>query len=199
MKKSIALFLPLAIFAIFSPVGFGHGGALDSKGGHNDRKKGEYHLHNSQNIQHKSSSVTQDEIGEEFIGDDLYVSDGDTIHVDVKGERKKIRFYGIDSPESTQPYGQEAKEALVNQLSTDTVRVVVMDTDRYGRVVGKVYSQSTYLNEFMVREGYAWWYESYAKSDRRLANLEREARENKRGLWQQKDPEPPWDYRRKSR
>jgi len=47
-------------------------------------------------------------LSETLIGNVSYVSDGDTIHIMVKGEKYKIRFYGIDTPEKTQEYGLEA-------------------------------------------------------------------------------------------
>ncbi len=46
----------------------------------------------------------------------------------------------------------------------------------------------------MVREGWAWNYVKYSKSPR-LAQLEREARAAKQGLWAGKNPVPPWEYR----
>ena len=68
-----------------------------------------------------------------------YVSDGDTIHMIVKNQKYKIRFYGIDTPERTQEYGLEAKEFVYKRIMNRNIKVRVMDTDRYGRKVGKVY------------------------------------------------------------
>lgn len=68
-------------------------------------------------------------------------------------------------------------------MDKSNVRVEAMDVDRYGRIVGKVYSREVYLNELIIKEGYAWWYERYAKNDKRFVELEEVARENKRVLW----------------
>jgi hypothetical protein len=47
----------------------------------------------------------------------------------------------------------------------------------------------------MVREGMAWWYRQYAPADRELARLEAEASAAARGLWSQRNPVAPWDWR----
>ena len=44
-----------------------------------------------------------------------------------------------------------------------------------------------------------WWYQRYAPGDHELERLEKSARENKRGLWADPDPIPPWEFRRKRR
>jgi hypothetical protein len=71
------------------------------------------------------------------------------------------------------------------------VRVVVRDTDRYGRTVGEVILQDgRNLNHKLVRAGLAWWYRQYAANDRALESLAREARAAKRGLWVEPAPTP---------
>lgn len=41
----------------------------------------------------------------------------------------------------------------------------------------------------------AWWYRQYAPNDRSLQALEEEARRERRGLWADPNPIPPWDFR----
>ena len=55
------------------------------------------------------------------------------------------------------------------------------------------------INEEMVRAGLAWWYRQYAHDDQALSDAENEARSARRGLWQDADPVPPWDWRRQRR
>jgi micrococcal nuclease len=50
----------------------------------------------------------------------------------------------------------------------------------------------------MVRDGFAWRYVRYDKSGE-FTDAEREAREHRRGLWADKHPVPPWEYRREHR
>ncbi|WP_422927028.1 thermonuclease family protein [Singulisphaera sp. PoT] len=47
-----------------------------------------------------------------------------------------------------------------------------------------------------MRGGWAWWYDAYAKFDGELKRLEDEARAARRGLWADKAPTPPWDWRK---
>lgn len=184
MLKLILIFITVTI-TIFS-----HSGGIDKNGGHYDKKAGEYHYH--------KKNISSDKINnrKEFKGRVVYVPDGDTIHINVDGKKKKVRFYGIDCPESTQAYGLEAKEFLMNNLNKNNVRVEVVSKDRYGRTVGKVYSNGIYLNQLLVKEGYAWWYKRYAENDKGLERLEIKARKQKKGLWKQNDPIAPWDYRK---
>jgi endonuclease YncB( thermonuclease family) len=47
-----------------------------------------------------------------------------------------------------------------------------------------------------VQDGWAWWYERYAPDDHQLAAAQRDAKAARRGLWQDKNPIPPWEWRR---
>ncbi|WP_319371201.1 thermonuclease family protein [uncultured Ilyobacter sp.] len=145
------------------------------------------------NIEHSKKS----EIPKEVRGKVLYIPDGDTIHITMNGEKFKIRFYGIDCPEISQPYGLEAKEFLMRHIDKNDVKVEVVEKDRYGRLVGKVYSRGVYLNELMVEEGYAWWYKNYAKKEKKMEILQIRAEKEKKGLWSQENPQAPWEYRKK--
>lgn len=129
------------------------------------------------------------------------ISDGDTIRVlHVEGGRKtevRVRLHGIDCPESGQPFGTAAKKATSARVFEKTVKVVVVDTDRYGRSVAEVlYDEDKSLNRELVQEGMAWWYRAFAPEDHELERLEREAREGRVGLWKDKEPTPPWEWRR---
>jgi endonuclease YncB( thermonuclease family) len=127
------------------------------------------------------------------------VADGDTLTVlDDAHTQHKIRLWGIDAPESGQAFGNRAKQALGEKVFGKMVRVQVVDHDRYGRTVGKVVLGDRQINLEMVQDGYAW---DYRQFDRRheYAAAERDAREHRRGLWADKEPVPPWDWRREKR
>jgi endonuclease YncB( thermonuclease family) len=55
------------------------------------------------------------------------------------------------------------------------------------------------LNQELVGVGLAWWYRQYAPGDRTLASLEAQARSEKRGLWSEKEPVPPWEWRKQKK
>ena len=59
--------------------------------------------------------------------------------------------------------------------------VVLQDTDRYGRTVGRVYVGNLDVNAEMVKQGAAWVYRQYAK-DQSLYRLEEQAKATQRGL-----------------
>jgi endonuclease YncB( thermonuclease family) len=96
----------------------------------------------------------------------------------------------IDAPEHGQDFGQQSKDALADLVFGKEVRVVTHGKDRYGRTIGDVFVGQTNVNEKMVADGWAWNFLKYSKSQR-LAELEKEAREAKRGLWAGKAPIAP--------
>lgn len=121
-----------------------------------------------------------------------HVSDGDTITLLAKGEKIKVRFYGIDAPESAQEYGQFCKDMLGDFLKGKEIKLEIKDKDKYGRVVGIVYANNEDINQKMVRNGCAWSYQNYTK---KYLEDEKYARANKLGLWQSKNPQNPRDFR----
>ena len=73
----------------------------------------------------------------EIAGRVVEISDGDTLTVLDGAQRQvRVRLAEIDTPESGQPYGDRARQALSDLAFGRAVRVVVVDTDRYGRTVG---------------------------------------------------------------
>jgi endonuclease YncB( thermonuclease family) len=138
-------------------------------------------------------------------GNVVGVADGDTITIlDEQKTRHKIRLMGIDAPEKGQPYGDASKRSLSDLAFGQLVVVDYNKRDRYGRVVGKVTRNGKDLNVEQVRRGLAWHYKQYQNEqeldDRSLyANEEYLAQRDRRGLWADKEPVAPWDYRRAKR
>lgn len=128
------------------------------------------------------------------------VADGDTVSLlDSNNKQHRIRLYGIDAPESDQPHGDKAREALAGMVAGKRLGVVVVETDQYGRLVGTLYADGSNINLALVQQGHAWWYQYFARHERPLAAAEKEARSARRGLWADNDPVPPWDWRRQQR
>jgi endonuclease YncB( thermonuclease family) len=137
--------------------------------------------------------------GKKVEGQVVAVHDGDTITVMRSGKGERVRLYGVDCPELSQPYGRNAKHFSSEHCFGKVVTVKVTDHDRYGRTVGEVIlPDGSSLNRELVKAGLAWWYYQYC-NDRSLGQLEEEARREKRGLWAGKNPQPPWDYRKDKR
>lgn len=123
------------------------------------------------------------------------VHDGDTITV-LSAERQdwRVRLAEIDAPELHQPWGQRSKQSLSDLVYDHSVRVLWKQQDRYGRIVGRVYVGDIDVSAEQVRRGLAWVYERYA-TDPSLVPIEAEARADRRGLWVDPAPVPPWEYR----
>ncbi len=136
----------------------------------------------------------------QFVARCVGVTDGDTLKVlYVEGETKseiKIRLYGIDAPERKQAFGTQAKTALSELAFGKDLTVTSTGRDRYGRLLAWLAVESTPINAEMVRAGFAWHYRKYAPKETELADLEADARANRRGLWIDAAPVAPWEFRK---
>jgi len=76
-----------------------------------------------------------------------------------------------------------------------------MDTDRYGRTVALVSVDKQLLNKELVKAGLAWVYDRYCSEPicESWKNFQLRAKFDKRGLWADPNPIPPWEFRRKKR
>jgi endonuclease YncB( thermonuclease family) len=123
------------------------------------------------------------------------VADGDTITVlDAANAQHKIRFHGIDAPESHQAFGQKSKQKLSDYVAGKAVTVTWKSKDKYGRILGTVWLGSTDINLLMLRDGYAWHYKRF-DTNPVYAAAESEARAARRGLWSDPNPIPPEQFR----
>ena len=123
------------------------------------------------------------------------IADGDTFTLlDASKVQHKVRLTHIDTPEMGQAYSQKAKDALGYLLKGKTITVKTTSKDRYGRVLGEVFTGSVNVNQMMVAGGYAWHYKKYS-SDKHYAKLEVEAKTQRLGLWQEASATPPWEHR----
>lgn len=128
------------------------------------------------------------------------VIDGDT--VEIAG--KRIRFNGIDAPESRQycqdvkgfdyPCGRHAAKALDEFLAASRpMHCSFIDRGHYGRLVGNCdRADGRSVQRWLVEQGLALDWPRY--SNGAFATEQRAAMEAHRGLWQGKF-EQPWDWR----
>lgn len=120
--------------------------------------------------------------------------DGDTVLVDMNGTEEKIRFIGIDTPEThkentpVQCYGPAAAAYTKNRIGSQRIRLVsdslTTNRDRYNRLLRYVYLEDgVNLNLELVQKGYAFAYAfPFAKSQEFNAAMEK-AEAEKSGLW----------------
>jgi endonuclease YncB( thermonuclease family) len=137
-----------------------------------------------------------------LLGRVVAVADGDTLTVlDASNTQHRIRLAGIDAPEKGQPFGDASKRSLSDLGYDRHVSVHWNKQDRYGRMVGKVIVDGRDVNLEQVRRGLAWWFRRYADEQSPLdratyESAEVEARNAKRGLWGDRNPVAPWDWRK---
>ena len=125
------------------------------------------------------------------------ISDGDTLTLLVERKPIKIRLANIDAPEKQQAFGQRAKESLSALCWGKDAQYVPQNQDRYGRTVAVVTCGGVEVNRAQVQRGLAWVYTQYNK-DPDLPGLEREARTKQAGLWSERRPIAPWEFRHPS-
>ena len=127
------------------------------------------------------------------------VHDGNTFTVQRGSSLYKVRLAEVDAPEMGQVFGQQARRFTEKMVLGRRVRVDVVMIDRYDRRVGTVIVEDgRVLNEELVHAGLAWYYRVSPVKNPRLQRLEQGAFQNRLGLWVEKEPIPPWEFRRES-
>ncbi|TQR34664.1 nuclease [Campylobacter sp. MIT 99-7217] len=125
------------------------------------------------------------------------VIDGDTIELlDFANEKYRIRFFGIDAPESKQDFGNKSKDYLASLIAGKEVQVIKKSKDKYGRIVGIVEFNGQDINKAMVANGYAWAYSYYTDA---YVQDQKNAKSSKLGLWKSKNPIEPYEWRKHNR
>jgi endonuclease YncB( thermonuclease family) len=124
------------------------------------------------------------------------VPDGDSITVMHERQRVKVRLAGIDAPERRQRFGSESRKALARLCRNRKALVTWTQKDDYQRLLGRVSCAGTDANAEQVRHGMAWV--RYKQQHPELSGLQDAAQRERRGLWTQQAPTPPWDWRRRN-
>jgi micrococcal nuclease len=134
------------------------------------------------------------------------VIDGDTVIIrPFSGKLFKCRLYGIDAPEMPhngnpgQPYGRAADRELNNLVLHTTVDITLTGDRSHDREICIIKRMGLDINKEMVKRGYAWAYRQYLRRPyaSEYIDAENEARRMRSGLWQQVNPTPPWELRRR--
>ena len=114
------------------------------------------------------------------------VIDGDTVEL---ADGRRVRYLGIDTPESGEYYAEEATARNKELVEGKTVELQRgdRDQDEYGRLLRYVYVDGIFVNAELVAQGYAKAY-IFDPDDRYsqiLVQLEQYAKMKNRGLWSQ--------------
>lgn len=138
----------------------------------------------------KSGQPTGNTVKQELLFKVVKVVDGDTIKLE-NGEA--VRYIGIDTPETVHPskpiqcFGKEASDKNKELVEGKVVKLEkdITDRDKYGRLLFYVWVGDLFVNDYLVRQGYAYAY-TYppdVKYNEQFVQAQREAKENSRGLW----------------
>lgn len=137
-------------------------------------------------------------LSERMEGRVVSIQDGDTATVLLNGKTTiKVRLAQIDAPERKQAFGAKSAQSLAKMIFGKRVEVEgdLRIKDRYGRVIGQIFSSGVDINLAQVSKGMAWVYRKYSSDDRYLA-AETVAMTGKLGLWKDNKPIPPWLFRK---
>ncbi|ACM15832.1 MULTISPECIES: thermonuclease family protein [Bacillus] len=125
----------------------------------------------------------------------LHIKDGDTIDVNVKGQKQTVRLLLLDTPESVsqkippQKMGKEASSFLKKQLEGKKVTLVYdrgPKEDKFGRKLAYVFCDGIHINELMVKSGYgiiAYISRPNTTFLPEMLEAENKAKESKAGVW----------------
>jgi endonuclease YncB( thermonuclease family) len=156
--------------------------------------------------------VPQLGVAADIVGRVVSIADGDTLTVlDAQNQQHRIRIAGIDAPEKAQPFGQKSKASLSMMAFNRDVEIFGNKLDRDGRTIAKVMVADPTCNMpacpkihdaglLQIRAGLAWWDRQYAREqtpkDREDYEVaEFQAKIHRLGLWGDKNPVPPWEWR----
>lgn len=137
----------------------------------------------------------------DFAGKVVKVIDGDTIDVLTNTKQKiRVRLLDIDAPEKKQAYGNVSRKYLASLVAGKAVFIKESKKDIYQRTLGTVFSNKININAKMVESGYAWAYRYKGiANNQEMVRLETQAKQNKKGLWKDKNPIAPWDFRHRNK
>lgn len=154
-----------------------------------------------------SAAVADTEVTHRLHGKAVRVVDGDTIRLQADDRRYyTIRLASIDAPEigresarPGQPYSQAARRTLDDMVRGKRLNAECYEVDSYGRDICDVLlPDGRSANRELVRAGMAWANaekQGRFLRDETMSDLQREAREQRRGLWSRRDPVAPWQWR----
>lgn len=130
------------------------------------------------------------------------IADGDTITVLAAGNvQRKIRLAGIDAPEKKQAFGQRSRQHLADLVFDKDVLLDCRKVEFRKRDLCVVIINGRDANLAQVEAGMAWWYRKYSREQSAQERADYEAAEvaaldSRRGLWADREPVAPWDWRK---
>lgn len=123
------------------------------------------------------------------------INDGETLTLLVDEKPLKVRLAGIDAPEKRQAYGRDARQSLADLCLNKDATFRTQETDTYGTPFAVVFCNGVEVNRAQIERGMAWVFDR-TNRDFTLPALQLMARRDRKGLWADDKPVPPWEFRR---
>ena len=106
-----------------------------------------------------------------------------------------MRLAEVDAPERPQPHIQASRRNLDSLCRDRPVEIRKVRADRYGRTVARVRCDGVNVSWRQVEDGLAWCYPRYLRHAADCLPREQAARESKKGLWNEPNPQAPREFR----
>jgi micrococcal nuclease len=131
----------------------------------------------------------------DFIARVVTVHEGDRVTIRYDGRTETIHLQDIDCPELKQPHGKQAKHAMAAYVGNRDVVVRSLKRNRQGLTTAEIFLQDgRNVGHELVKEGLAWLPPDTAQGQS-LGEVELLARAEKKGLWSEPNPVPPWKWK----
>lgn len=135
-------------------------------------------------------------ITEDFFAQVVQVTDGDTIRVTAGQHLVTIRIAFVDAPETGQEYALQSQRFLSRLLYGQTLRVIPIKGDRYGRLIARLeLKDGKDVSKEILQKGWAWYYDP-KHWDESYTQYELEAQKEARGIWISTRNIAPWIWRK---
>ena len=123
------------------------------------------------------------------------VHEGDRLTIHHEGRSETLYLKDVDCPELKQPYGKQAKHATAAYVGNRDVVVRALKRDRHGRTTAEILLQDgRNMGHELVKEGLAWSRPDTSHGQS-LGDVEELARAERKGLWSEPHPVPPWKWK----
>jgi endonuclease YncB( thermonuclease family) len=128
------------------------------------------------------------------------INSGDSITIICLKRPLQVHLMGIVAPDNDQAYADVARQHLSDLILNKQVVVEYSGLGVNSLITGRVFLKETDVGAQMLRDGVAWYdkpYDTILTNDQRqiYAACELAARTEHRGIWQDRDPVPPWEFK----
>lgn len=125
----------------------------------------------------------------------LWIHDGDTFKATLVNKAvMDCRIWGIDAPELDQAWGKVAKSALIELIHNKQVEITIKGKS-YNRQVVQITVNGRDIGLELIKMGLAWHSDKHASEMTEYQQAQEEAQKEKRGLWGDRKPVAPWEWR----